>query len=225
MNHVSPESIESAAWVGAISIALIAVLFCIYLFWMRRNRFFLPRGIAQWLATATLFFFTFFLSFIALLALRTRVILTAEVPYFEGVIGAVAPDLIFTSFHGDKAEHLEHYRDKPVMLNFWATWCAPCRTELPILEQLQRRYKERGLQILALTDEERGVVEQFLSYNEIDLQVGLFDSNPGMKTPFKEASVLRPFTFFIDRKGQIRDFVIGGGELEFFEEKILGILE
>ena len=65
-------------------------------------------------------------------------------------VGYLAPRFTLRNLRGDQ-ESLENYRGQVVVLNFWATWCAPCRVEMPSFEKLYRRYRSEGVTVLAVT--------------------------------------------------------------------------
>ena len=75
----------------------------------------------------------------------------------------LAADFTLTNMQGEQVS-LSQYRGKVVILNFWATWCPPCREEMPSMERLYRNYKDKGLVMLAINVDKNGkkVVSQFL---------------------------------------------------------------
>lgn len=121
--------------------------------------------------------------------------------------GSPAPDFRLMDLHG-KAVSLSDYRGKVVLLNFWATWCGPCKIEMPGMEALYRSMHSKGLEILAVSVDQQGeaVTRPFqealgLSFpilHDLDYQVGL---TYGART--------LPMTFAIDRQGVIRQLVYG----------------
>jgi peroxiredoxin len=81
--------------------------------------------------------------------------------------GTLAPDFALADLEGEIV-HLSDYRDRPVLLNFWATWCAPCRLEMPELEKAQADYTDIGLVVLTINQEE--TAEQVRAfYDEVGL--------------------------------------------------------
>lgn len=95
--------------------------------------------------------------------------------------------------------------NKVVVLNFWATWCAPCRMEMPELERVYRKYKDQGVAFLTITSEPRDTVEEFLAQHEYALPV-LLDSG----TVSREYGVQAlPTTFVIGSDGTLRDITTG----------------
>jgi peroxiredoxin len=121
--------------------------------------------------------------------------------------GSPAPDFRLMDMHG-KVVSLSDFQGKVVLLNFWATWCGPCRIEMPAMEALYRSMQSKGLEIVAVSVDQQGtaVTRPFqeamgLSFpilHDQDYEVGL---TYGART--------LPMTFAIDRKGIIRQVVFG----------------
>jgi peroxiredoxin len=105
----------------------------------------------------------------------------------------VAGDFVARDMQG-KPAHFGKLRGRVVLLNFWATWCSTCRKEMPALEQLHRAYKDRGLVVLALSQDQaplatvRGFVEEhnlsFPVWHDRDGLVGRQYSVPGVPTAY-----------------------------------------
>src|SRR5215470_15337108 len=84
--------------------------------------------------------------------------------------GKPAPDVTFKDLEG-KDINLEQYRGKVVLVNFWATWCDPCRVEIPWLIEMQRKYSAKGFTVLgiAMDDEGKSVVAPFVQKERFDV--------------------------------------------------------
>jgi cytochrome c biogenesis protein CcmG, thiol:disulfide interchange protein DsbE len=132
-----------------------------------------------------------------------------------------APDFTRTDLSGTSIG-LRSYRGKLVLLNFWATWCAPCLSEIPRFAEWQRRYGPAGLQILGVSMDDdaapvRAAYQKFhLSYPVVmgDAKLGeLFGGVLGL-----------PFTYLIDPRGRIVDRFEGEPDLKRMEARIQGLL-
>ena len=122
-------------------------------------------------------------------------------PAFESWYGKQAPDFILKDIMG-KEHKLSGYAGKNVMVVFWATWCGPCRMEIPHLKELRSQIGEDKLAILALSNENPEQVANFASKNGINYTIFSY-SDSELKTPFNSIRGI-PTTFFIDQQGKIK---------------------
>lgn len=122
-----------------------------------------------------------------------------------------------------KPVSLTDYKGKVVMIDFWATWCGPCRQAIPHLKELYEDNREKGFEILAIAMDENGekVVPSFAASNQINYRVLL--GTPDVEAKFG-GLVGYPTTFLIDRDGQIVDKTLGYRPKEYFEEKLKPLL-
>ena len=124
-----------------------------------------------------------------------------------GLIGQVAPDISLTDMQGNRV-NLSDYRGQVVILNFWATWCPPCREEMPSMEKLHRDYQDKGLVMLAVNVEENGkkAVTSFLKKTPYSFPI-LLDEQAEAQNSY---GVFRyPESFIIDRNGIVVERIIG----------------
>jgi peroxiredoxin len=155
-------------------------------------------------------------------ALRSLLLLAAVVAAAFGYVemaerkgyplkaGGPAPDFRLPSLQGGEVE-LRSVRGRPVVLNFWATWCPPCVVEMPSLERLHKTLGPEGLAVLAVSaDEDEARLRRFVEENALTLPV-LRD--PGGRTA---ASAYRttgyPETFVLDRNGIVQQHYVGPAE-------------
>jgi len=127
----------------------------------------------------------------------------------------MAPDFTLQSLDG-KTVHLSDFRGKAILLNFWATWCEPCKVEMPWIVDLQKKYASQGLQVVgvAMDDASPDEITKFTEQMGVNYPVVIgkdevADSYGGL--PFL------PTTFYIGRDGKIVDKVLGikgRGEIE-----------
>ena len=110
-----------------------------------------------------------------------------------------------------------------MLLNFWATWCPPCRTEIPDLIKLQREYRNQGLRVIGITypPQTLSQVRRFVRTMGVNYPIAL-GAKP-TKALFDKSEVL-PITVIIDREGNVRGVVQGILYPEEFEEKIRPLL-
>ena len=114
---------------------------------------------------------------------------------------AVAPTFTLPSRAGDNVS-LESLKGKVVMLNFWASWCGPCRTEMPLLEQMHKRYSSLGFTMVGVNVEANTAdAERWLKDTPVSFPV-LFDRESKVSKMYDVSAM--PSTVFIDRKGNIR---------------------
>lgn len=132
-----------------------------------------------------------------------------------------APDFSLPQLDGQTLQ-LSSYRGKVVLLDFWATWCDPCREETPYLVQLQQKYGERGLQIIGISMDDgpepvRGFYQQFHMNYPVVMGTA--------KTGELYGGVLGlPIAFFVDREGKISSKKIGAQSAAALEREIENLL-
>lgn len=121
--------------------------------------------------------------------------------------GRAAPDFQLRTLGGTVAR-LSDYRGQFVLLNFWASWCGPCRGETPDLEAFYRQYRDRGLVVLGVNQQEpEGTARSFAELFGVTYPI-LLDRNGGVSDGYRVSTGL-PISFFIDREGVIRRIFIG----------------
>lgn len=123
-------------------------------------------------------------------------------------VGKTAPDFALTDLN-DKPRRLSDFRGKVVFLNFWATWCKPCREEMPSMEVLHKNFEKDGLVVLAVSIDRVTTTKDippFVKGMNLTFPV-LIDSWGKTDKPYKRMGV--PETFIIDQQGVIREIVIG----------------
>jgi peroxiredoxin len=142
--------------------------------------------------------------------------LCAETPALQ-VMPKKAPTFMRVDLKGRKVR-LEDYRGKVVLLNFWATWCAPCQVELPRFAEWQKRYGAKGLQVLAVSmNDDEAPVRRTARRLHLNFPVMMGDAELGEKY----GGVLGlPITFLIDRDGKVLERVKGETDLHVMERKI-----
>jgi len=125
----------------------------------------------------------------------------------NALMGRSAPDFTLQSLDG-KTVHLSDYRGRPVVLNFWATWCAPCKIEMPWFVELQKEYGPQGLQLVgvAMDDASPKDIAEFAKEMGVNYPILVGKETVGQAyggVPFM------PETFYIDRNGKIIENAFG----------------
>jgi thiol-disulfide isomerase/thioredoxin len=117
----------------------------------------------------------------------------------------------------------DQFKGKVVVVDFWATWCPPCRAEIPGYAELQRKYGNDGFVIVGVSLDQGGppVVKDFAAKYGINYQLVMGDD--AVVAAFGGVEGI-PTTFLIDRSGQIRDRKVGAEETSEYEKKIASVL-
>lgn len=133
-----------------------------------------------------------------------------------------APLLELKDLRGRKLS-LADYRGKVVLLNFWATWCPPCRTEVPDLVRWQRAYEDRGLQVIGITypPQSHSEVLRFVRKNRVNYPIAL--GTEATKTLFTSSDAL-PLTVVIDAAGNVNEVIEGIVFADEFDAQIKPLL-
>jgi cytochrome c biogenesis protein CcmG/thiol:disulfide interchange protein DsbE len=123
-------------------------------------------------------------------------------------VGIEAPELVGTTLAGDTVA-LSSFRGEPLLINLWATWCAPCRRETPYLQTLHERYREQGLRVVGVTVDTRGAASAVRDFvDEFGVTYTILE-DPDMISMDRYAVIGLPATFLVDREGVIRHVVTG----------------
>ncbi len=133
----------------------------------------------------------------------------------------LAPDFSLPQLSGQQL-HLSDYRGSVVLLDFWATWCDPCREEIPHFVELQSKYRDQGLQIVGVSmDDSPEPVRDFHQQFKLNYPVVMGDA----KTGELYGGVLGlPIAFLIGRDGRIYSKHIGATDIAVFEREITILL-
>ena len=129
------------------------------------------------------------------------------------ILGTSIIDARFTDLEGGSRRFAE-FKDRTLLLHIWATWCAPCIEEMPALEQLQDRYRDRGLTVVNLSDEPADVIRDWLSENGSTMLHGRVDGfefllgGPPAEGVDRNLGV-RPVYVVVDREGIVREARVG----------------
>jgi cytochrome c biogenesis protein CcmG, thiol:disulfide interchange protein DsbE len=140
----------------------------------------------------------------------------------SGLVGKTAPGFQRIDLNGQTVD-LTKYRGKVVLLNFWATWCAPCQIELPKFEAWQKQYASDGLQVIAISmDDGDSGVRRTVRRLHLNFPVLMGDAKLGEAY----GGVLGlPITFLIDRQGKIQASIKGETDLAKLESRVKSMLK
>jgi peroxiredoxin len=133
-----------------------------------------------------------------------------------------APDFELTDSNGRKVK-LSDYKGKVVLLNFWATWCGPCKLEIPWFVDFEKRYKDQGFAVLGVSMDEDGweAVKPYIEDKQVNYRVMVGTDAVGQLYGGVEAL---PTTFLIDREGKIAATHIGLVMKKDYEDEIAELL-
>src|SRR3989304_5771432 len=135
--------------------------------------------------------------------------------------GPPAPDFTLTSLDGKKVS-LADYRGKVVLLNFFATWCPPCRAEMPDLEATYKELKSQGFEVVAVDlQEDQNTVSGYAKSLGLSFTIVL-DRGADVFGQYRITGL--PTSYFIDRDGVVREFIIGGMNKKMIQQKVEKIL-
>jgi peroxiredoxin len=134
-----------------------------------------------------------------------------------------APEFALKDADG-KVVRLSDYRGKVVLLDFWATWCGPCKMEIPWFEEFQRKDRERGLVVLGVSMDDEGweVVKPFVAREKMNYRVLIGNDQTAQLYGGIDAL---PTTFLIDREGKIAAVHVGLADRREFENGIEQLLQ
>ncbi|MCM3236865.1 thiol-disulfide oxidoreductase ResA [Heyndrickxia oleronia] len=133
-------------------------------------------------------------------------------------VGDKAPDFVLQDMNGQK-HRLSDYKGKGVFLNFWGTWCGPCKEEMPYMVDLYKEYKQQGVEILAANvGESNFLINKFIKSYDLNFPV-LVDKSKDVQNAYGIDPI--PTSFFIDSSGTIKKIV----ETTMSKEDIQNLME
>lgn len=146
----------------------------------------------------------------------------AQPPEGSMKAGSMAPNFELKTLDG-KPVKLSDYRGKAVLLNFWATWCAPCKVEMPWFVDFYKQYQTQGLEVvgIALDDSSHDEIAKFVK--DMNINYTVLQGTEDVGDAYGGVNVF-PTTFFIDRNGKIVNVVYGLKDHSGLEEDIKSAL-
>lgn len=155
--------------------------------------------------------------------MKNFVLLFCFILFFSDLIGQqkVVPDFRLESVNGGKVSLYELLKEGPVYLNFWAMWCAPCRAEMKVLNQIYEQYKFKGIKLLAInidSPKSTAKVKSFVASQKFLFEV-LLDPNSEVFQKFNGKNL--PYSLLINQKGEIvkiRNSYVPGDEKDIIKD-------
>ena len=145
---------------------------------------------------------------------------SGEMPQMRG---KAAPAFVLTNLEGKKVS-LADYKGRPVLVNFWATWCGPCKVEMPWFEVFRKQYAAQGFEILGLTDDAdagKDAIAKVAAKAGVTYPILLTDGK--VQTAYGGLEVL-PVSFYVDRNGVIVEQTAGLGSKNQIEANIKKVI-
>lgn len=125
-------------------------------------------------------------------------------PSDGNLVGSKRPNFELANNHGEMVS-VEDFQDKTILINFWATWCGPCREEMPMLVDLQSQHADRGLQVVGIALDDAKVVDNFVRTFGISYPILVGEADVfNVSAAFGNQEGVLPFSVLIDRDGVVR---------------------
>lgn len=206
-------------WGQLITVTIILVAVFLLYRLVKNNKNFLPKGFLAYLITIVLTFLILVSSMAFAKVTRMKPRISVVINAIEVLHNRPAPPFKFYLLANDSKKDISDYKGKIVLLNYWATWCAPCIKEMPELNRLQSKYQDQGLTVIALSDEDKEGLIKFANKNP-------FTVTAAYSNEFNWADIQseRPISFLINKEGIIVDYFTGGYDFDYFESKIINHL-
>lgn len=123
------------------------------------------------------------------------------------LIGQPAPTCLAKQESENQAINFSEYQGRVLLIDFWATWCPPCKQSMPFLNALRNEFKDQGFEIIAINvDEDRDEALSFLLLHPVEYLLA-YDSTGDCPAKFEVQAM--PSSYFIDKQGKVRDIHLG----------------
>ena len=134
-------------------------------------------------------------------ALSLALVLASHLAFAASPIQGPAPDFTLKSNAGNN-QRLSEYRGQVVLINFWASWCGPCRQEMPLLDDLHNKYSKLGFSVLGINvDKDSAKADKILKDIPVNFPI-LYDASGAVSKQFNVEAM--PTTVIVDRNGEMR---------------------
>jgi thiol-disulfide isomerase/thioredoxin len=174
----------------------------------RRSVF--PTGKKEWSSTAS------DVLFLALSVFLLNLIHNNYEAPMEAVMqykGKALPAFSYVDLENNTEKILGDRKNKVIILNIWATWCPPCRKEMPELDNIQKEFRDQGVSVLAISDEDPTVVRKFIANKNFSFEAGTFLQSNELITSINT----RPVSILLI-DGMVKDIVVGARGYSFFRD-------
>jgi thiol-disulfide isomerase/thioredoxin len=161
-------------------------------------------------------------------AQENRLVLTPVAPGDKGgqaesdaapqLLGKAAPGFTLVTLEGKKVS-LADYKGRPVLVNFWATWCAPCKVEMPWFAEFRTKYAGQGFEILGIAEDDAGKDEIAKSAKKLGANYPILLTD-GKVAPLYGGVDVLPMSFYVDAKGVVVEQTSGLGSKDEIEANI-----
>ena len=137
----------------------------------------------------------------------------------KSTVPATLPDFTLKDLDG-RSHSIHEWVGRPLVINFWATWCGPCREEIPLLQQIRRERQAEGLELVGIAVDFTEDVRKFVAKTPIEYPILVGeDDAANAAAAFGIEDLALPFTVFVDRKGRI--LVLRVGQLHERQAKLI----
>jgi len=126
----------------------------------------------------------------------------------------------YTTLGSSDVHRLADLRGSVVVVNYWATWCPPCRKEMPDLSRLADAYRDKGVVVLTISSEEPDILRKYLTKYPQSTMTARFTSDSPATAIQRMAYAGRPTTIVLDREGRARRMLIGGRTYDDFDAAV-----
>ena len=148
---------------------------------------------------------------------------TGDDPEAKKLLGQAAPSFTLVDLNGKKVS-LADYKGHPVVLNFWATYCGPCKLEMPWFQDLQNKYKDKGLVVLGLDQDDGMAVKEVAEASKrVGVTYPILMPDDKVSKSYQLSDYI-PETFYVDKSGKVVEQTIGAhskNELEADVQKAI----
>lgn len=141
------------------------------------------------------------------------------------LVSQLRPGFTFPDVSG-KQRNVMEWNGKVLVINFWGTWCGPCKEEIPAFNTLQQQYRAKGVQFIGVALDDRETVQDYLETNAMDYPVLVDGEDAAMQLAIRYGNdqAVVPYTAFIDRQGRIAFLQYGAMSQDLAREILESLL-